>query len=78
MIGSMYDELSGIGDLADLGKQNPQEIADAISSAFRNITGAVKGQDSTHEPIPIQNVILILGGGYLLYKILNSSVRSDE
>lgn len=60
--------------LNGLGKNNPQEIADAISSGIAKIAKAGKGE-STSEPIPIQNVILILGGGYLLYKILHASTR---
>lgn len=65
----MLNELSGIGDIASLGKTDPKEIIDAITGGIQKVRGGPS------QEIPIQNVILILGGGYLLLKIMSMNLR---
>lgn len=78
MLGSMYDELSG---LADIGKTDPKVVVDSISNAVKSIGESFRGvnrgsnPDSASDPITIQNVILVGVVGYLAYKFLAANVR---
>ncbi len=78
MIGSMEqesevmaNELSGLSHLGD--KVNPKEIIDAISGGIAKVQHAAKGEST--EEISLPKVLLILGGGFLLYKILTANLR---
>lgn len=64
------------GSLSGLGKDG--KIADAIDSISQGLSKAIRGDKpdySLSQPIPIQNVILIVGLGYVAYKILALAVK---
>lgn len=58
-----------------LGKTDPNEIANAISRAFKDITGAARGDSGGSGDVPLGKVLLILGGGYLVFKVLDRGLR---
>lgn len=73
-VGSMYDEMNGMGDLGK-EKVDPQAIADALSKGAKGIANAFRGNSGSEEEVPLSKVLLILGVGYLAYKVLGSNVR---
>ncbi len=72
---NMLDEANVMeSELSGLGKQDPKEVIDAITNGVREFTAGLR-KDKSMSGTPIQDVILILGGAYLLYKILDVNVR---
>ena len=75
MFGSMRDEqnvmegeLSGLGELAALGKTDPNEIVRAISDSFQNITRAARGEKAPMQ-FDIRDLALIAVIGFVGYKL---------
>ncbi len=63
--------LTGLGDR----EENRQKIADV----FDSISNAVRGNRSSYslsQPIPLQNVLLIVGVSIVGYKLIELAVRS--
>lgn len=63
--------------ISGLGKDG--KIADAFDTLSQGISKALRGEKpdsySMTQPIPIQNVILIVGVGYLAYKLVALAVK---
>ncbi len=62
-----------------LGSDKSQKIADGIDSFAQGVSRAIRGERadtfSLGSPVPIQNVILIVGLGFVGYKLIELAVR---
>lgn len=70
----MGGELSGFGELA---KVKTDEIIDAFKDFVDRIGKNVKKDRGfvEHDPIPIQNVLLVAGGAWLLWEVFKRGAK---
>lgn len=77
-VASLLDETNVMeGELSGLGKVDSDKIIDAFKDFVDRVGKGVKKDRGfvEHEPIPIQNVLLVAGGAWLLWKIFEKGSR---